>query len=179
MEQRLCAYCGNRILSIRNARTRFCSVKCRVASHRNPLPQEMREVRRWMNHSEKKVPLNPETGLAASSTNPSTWTDYRTAKDASPRLGFVLGENFACIDLDHCLDSQGQPNDATTELLSHYPHNYIEVSPSGTGLHIWGIAEERPGFRRIWKGQTIEFYSQSRYITITGNVYQHGTLQPL
>lgn len=31
----------------------------------------------------------------------------------------------------------------------------------------------------MWRGQRIEFYSQGRYITVTENVYQDGTLAPL
>lgn len=179
MKQRLCAYCANEILSVRNRRTVFCSVRCRVASHRNPVPVELREEPRWVNWSPKKVPLDPKTGLAASSTNPLSWADYDTARSASQRVGFVLGDGIACIDIDGCLDADGRPNEATQKILELYPHNYIEISPSGNGLHIWGYAPEMTGFRKVWQGQIIEFYSRSRYITVTANPYQRGTLQPL
>ena len=64
-------------------------------------------------------------------------------------------------------------------IVNFYPHNWIEISPSGHGLHIWGYATPQPGFKREWHGQMVEFYSQGRYITITGRTYQHGTLEKL
>lgn len=123
--------------------------------------------------------MDARTGAWASATDPTTWTTYEAAKATGQPLGFVLGDGIGCIDLDHCLDEHGIPNGATRELLAYYADSYVEVSPSGRGLHIWGTAAERRGFKRTWKGQTIEFYSTGRYITITGHVHQAGTLLPL
>jgi primase-polymerase (primpol)-like protein len=93
-------------------------------------------------------------------------------------LGFVLGDGVGCIDLDHCLVN-GVPTDAATEVLAAYPGNYVEVSPSGDGLHIWGSAEPEPGTRRVEDGLSVERYSTGRYITVTGSVFRAGTLRPL
>ena len=79
----------------------------------------------------------------------------------------------------HCLDAYGHPSEAVAELLEFYAGSYVEVSPSGDGLHVWGTAPERRGFRRTWKGQAVEFYSQDRYVTVTGRVFRPGALLPL
>jgi primase-polymerase (primpol)-like protein len=69
--------------------------------------------------------------------------------------------------------------EAAREFVSQYPRHYIEISPSGDGLHIWGTAPEAPGTRVNLNGLSVETYSVGRYITITANVYQAGELLPL
>lgn len=91
----------------------------------------------------------------------------------------MLGNGIGCIDLDHCINPDGTLTYGAQKIVDHYPHNWIEISPSGTGLHIWGTAPERAGFKREWHGQSIEFYSKSRFITITGRTWQAGQLLPL
>ncbi|MBC9954933.1 DNA primase [Leucobacter sp. cx-42] len=180
---RTCEICGRSIVA-KNAQARFCSSNCRVTAHRRAkrltLPEELTSRNRWIRHSAEKKPVDAITGATASSTDPSTWATYAEA-DTSPHgagLGFVLGDGIACIDLDHVITDE-ELHPAAAELVSHYPSNYIEVSPSGTGLHIWGLSPERPGTRRIENGISVERYSSGRYITITKNVYQAGTLLPL
>lgn len=143
------------------------------------LPEAMRHARRWVNYTPKKVPLSPLTGKNASSTNPNTWATLPAALKQSNRIGYMLGAGVGCIDLDHCINPDGTLTEPAQQLVNHYPQNLIEISPSQTGLHIWGTAPELPGFRTTWNGQNIEFYSKSRYITITGNIFQVGDLAPL
>ena len=139
----------------------------------------MLERSRWIRYSAKKVPLTIE-GHAASSTDPTTWASHREASNSTAGigLGYVLGDGIGCIDLDHCLDD-GHPNDAARQLLQRYPRNWIEVSPSGDGLHIFGALAEQPGTKRTVNGLSIETYSVGRYITVTGNTFQRGQLLPL
>lgn len=182
-----CARCGRRIGGSRRADARFCSTRCRVAAHRerhreqgtSPIPAALRQADRWVNHDDRKRPLNPATGRLASVRDPGTWGTWQVATARDSRVGFVLGEGIGCIDLDHCLDDHGHPNRAATELIDFYAGSYVEISPSGRGLHIWGTSPERPGFKRTWKDQPVEFYSQGRYITVTGRVFRPGTLLPL
>lgn len=165
------------------ADARFCSGRCRIAAHRasknNPIPSAMLERNRWIRRSNTKVPLTV-TGDPASSTNPNTWASYQDAvrSNVGAGLGYVLGDGIGCVDLDHCLHD-GLPTQAANRIINQYPGNYIEISPSGDGLHIWGLADETAGTKRTEHGITVERYSTGRYITITGNVYQHGTLLPL
>jgi primase-polymerase (primpol)-like protein len=119
-------------------------------------------------------------GHAASSTDPATWASYAEAvgSRAGVGLGFVLGDGIGCIDIDHCLTGN-ELSPQALELLARYPRSYTEISPSGDGIHIWGTADPAPGSKRIENGLSIERYSTGRYITVTGNVLQHGSLQPL
>lgn len=140
----------------------------------------MTTAKRWVRRDAEKRPLTVAS-TAASSTNPATWTTYAKAHSSSAGigLGFVLGDGFACIDLDHCLED-GKPNQAAAAFLENYRGHHIEVSPSGDGLHIWGTSPEGPGTKRIQPdGLSVERYTTGRYITVTGQVYQHGGLLPL
>ena len=179
---RECGNCGKSIVA-KNAHAKYCDTRCRVAAHRrnraNPIPAAMLEAVRWIRRSATKVPLTID-GQPASSTDPATWANYSDAKasTAGIGLGFALGDGIGCLDLDHCV-TDGKPNAHALALLRRYPTNYIEYSPSGTGLHIWGTRAEQPGTRKTIHGLQVETYSTGRYITITGNVYQHGDLAPL
>jgi primase-polymerase (primpol)-like protein len=81
-------------------------------------------------------------------TDPSTWTDYATAL-AAVRAGhgdgitYVLTkqDNFAGIDLDHCRDAVTGSVEAWAQLmLEQALATYAEITPSGSGLRIWGTA---------------------------------------
>lgn len=139
----------------------------------------MLEQRRWIRYSAKKVPLTVD-GHAASSTDSSSWATHAEAAQstAGVGIGYVLGDGIGCIDLDHCI-IDGELTSAARSVVERYPGNWIEVSPSGQGLHIWGSSPEQPGTKRVIDGLSIESYSVDRYITITGNVWQAGQLRPL
>lgn len=174
---RECEWCGTKIV-YKNAQAVYCSSKCRVYAHRarnNPLAA-LRKEKRWVIYDENKRPLTP-SGASASSTDPATWSTG-WAVNGHHRVGFVLGDGFACIDLDHCL-VDGRPTAEATKFISNYPKHYIEVSPSGDGLHIWGTADEGPGTRRRESGLSVERYTTGRYMTVTGRVFQPGALLPL
>src|SRR5690606_7470569 len=124
---------------------RFCSTKCRVAAHREKgLPLAMTRSTRWLRWAEqpkagggmRKRPITVK-GWPASSTKSSTWSTYAAAvaSRAGKGLGFALGDGIGCIDLDHCL-VDGELAPWAQAILDACPPTYIEVSPSGTGLHI-------------------------------------------
>lgn len=120
-------------------------------------------------------------GFWASSTNPVHWSPYEIAKKSShgDGLGFVLnGDGIVCIDLDHCIDS-GVLNSEAQVIVDLFPNAYVEVSPSGNGLHIWGLAELESGRRFQWNGQAVEIYPDGRYMTMTGKVFRNGGLPEL
>lgn len=123
--------------------------------------------------------MSPTDGFPASSTDPSSWGSHGQAIQASRRVGYVLGAGVGCIDLDHAILSDGNLTDGARQIVDLYAGNWIEISPSGDGLHIWGIAPPLKGVRRVWRGQAVEFYSTGRYITVTGKAFQRGNLLPL
>ena len=175
----MCIWCGKKLFTSARKDTIYCSGACKVAAHRSGIPTPMLKTARWINWDSNKRPINPANGNAASSTNPETWTSHAEARNASKRIGFVLGQGIGCIDLDHCITANKALTPAAQELVEYYPDNWIEISPSGDGLHIWGTAPEMKGIRREWHGQQIEFYTTWRYITVTGRTWQKGSLQPL
>ena len=164
----ICSTCGKPFDA--RADARFCSGKCRVAHHRGAtIPLAMRRLPRWVRYSAKKAPLTT-TGWPASSTNPSTWTTYEAARadDHGIGFGFVLnGDGIAAIDLDHCL-TDGVLEPWAREIVDACEATYIEVSPSGTGLHIFGRGTVGQG-RRM---NGIEVYDRGRYFTVTGRRFE-------
>lgn len=171
----MCATCGTSIVW-KNAQARYCSTRCRVTAHRNNGLRQLQQIPRWVTWELKtKRPLTAD-GKPASVTDPNTWAPFTHVN--GKLTGFVLGDGIGCIDLDHCL-IDGQPTPAAAQFLEQYPNHYIEISPSGDGLHIWGHLDEAPGTKRITNGLSIETYSAGRYITVTGRVYQPGQLLPL
>lgn len=177
---RTCKTCDKSIVAL-NAQARYCSTRCRVKACRNKgqIPTELTARPRWVRYMPDKRPVTI-SGNSASSTNPQTWATWDAVKNSNIGVGpgYVLGDGIGCIDLDYCL-IDGKPTAATQAILDRYPGNYIETSPSGNGLHIWGLMAEQPGTKKVINGVHIETYSRGRYITITGNVFQPGKLLPL
>ncbi|MEV8637783.1 bifunctional DNA primase/polymerase [Streptosporangium sp. NPDC051023] len=134
----------------------------------------MRDEARWVRHSKKKVPLQVSR-RAASSTDSATWSSYKRAKKSrvGVGLGFVLnGDGIVCLDLDHCIiDGRAAP--WAREILARLPRTYVEVSASGTGLHIFGRGHVPVG-RRIRRedGAHIEAYGNGRFIAVTGDRFE-------
>lgn len=177
-----CEICGSEIeAGARGRKPRFCSGRCRVANHRaNVIPSELIALPRWIRHDRKRpITVN---GYAASSTASNTWSTYTDAKASKhgDGIGFVLnGDGIICIDLDHCLDENGALSVVAQMILDETPGAYAEVSPSGTGLHVWGRATLDKGYRFTYDGQPIEIYPNGRYLTVTGKVYRKGNLADL
>jgi primase-polymerase (primpol)-like protein len=87
-------------------------------------------------------------------------------------LGFVLnGDGIVCLDVDQCLDERGRLTQGAAALLDLAGTTYVEVSPSGKGLHVWGRAELTQGRRVSFRGQSVELYPSGRYMTVTGKRY--------
>ncbi len=129
-----------------------------------------------------KVPYNPVTGVSAKANNPSTFgtfTEAVTALERNPKsyagIGIGLFEDLAGIDIDDCIDADGNLSDLAKDIIQKIG-SYTERSPSGTGIHILCRA---PGFhydslRYYVKNphNHVEFYvagSTNRYLTITGD----------
>lgn len=169
-----CQHCAEPLPVLARRHAKFCSGRCRVAAHRarhrQPIPLELRSRDRWVCHTDHKVPIRP-SGRPASSTNATTWRTFDQVTAARrPGIGFVLnGDGVICIDLDHCLNGDTLEPWAQ-RILDSTPATYVEVSPSGTGLHIWGYGSVPRG-RRTPRG---EVYGTGRYITVTGKSFRNA-----
>src|SRR5690349_14883840 len=161
---------------------KYCSGACRVAAHRlEVIPAELRGLPRWVRWMGRKIPRTVNGGMA-SSTDPATWSSYREAKRSTVGvgLGFVLnGDGIVCLDLDHCVGPDGALSEGADVLVRLAGDTYIEVSPSGHGLHIWGYAPGLQCGRRVtFRGQPVEVYPSGRYMTVTGRPFA-GFERPL
>ena len=129
----------------------------------------------------------------AQSNNPETWGTFNQAKrwesglqGSHKGVGFVLGLElpYTCIDLDHCINkadktfTDDEAGETARRVLDIVKKNgeetYIEVSPSGEGLHIWGRAVLPKVKEKGTRGKYIEMYRAGRYMTVTDRPY-HST----
>lgn len=93
-------------------------------------------------------------------------------------MGVVLDKEFGlvCIDIDDCRYPDTEKIEEWAqdimELVKEAGGTYIELSPSGTGFHIWGrgrLPNDRGIKRTMNNGHDIELYSNDHYITVTKN----------
>jgi putative DNA primase/helicase len=119
-----------------------------------------------------KVPYSVHGGRA-SSINPKTWAPFEAAiayaeEHNMSGVGFVFTEDdpYAGIDLDKCRDSETGVVAPWARKIVDALDSYTEVSPSGTGLHIF-VKATLPG-RNNRKGP-VEMYESRRYFTLTGH----------
>jgi primase-polymerase (primpol)-like protein len=77
-----------------------------------------------------------------------------------------LGEGVGCLDFDHVI-RDGVLDPEVAALIASLPPTYVEVSPSGEGLHVWGMIPEAPGRVLTIGGVRVERYSRARYLTVT------------
>ena len=133
-----------------------------------------------VNEDGRKIPYRTD-GRRASSTDPTHWGGLERA-DAALRSGKYSGRAFAFfaedgltgIDLDDCLDSEGNVKPWARGIVERFSDTYMEVSPSGRGLKIWArgsLPANLPKVRISDGG--IEIYDHARYFTFTGQAF-HG-----
>jgi hypothetical protein len=127
----------------------------------------------------------------ASIKDPSTWSDYGTALAAvqaghADGISYVLtkADPFAAVDLDHCRDQSTHSIDIWAQnFLDVGRHSYSEVTPSGTGCRIWGLANGDSLQRKFTleiSGRQIAaelFRRTNKALTITG--YKLNTIREL
>jgi hypothetical protein len=93
----------------------------------------------------------------ASTADPGTWANHEIAL-ATVQVGradgisYILTEEdpFGAIDLDHCRDLDTHSIDIWAQLfLQRAITSYSEVTPSSTGVRIWGLADGGPLHRKF------------------------------
>lgn len=112
-----------------------------------------------------KKPTDWRTGNVANAHDSSIWTDYETAAAHGP-VGFVLSDAdpFWLIDIDHC-NNNGQWNAVALELCATFTGAAIEVSVSGSGLHIFGVGVV-PKHGCTNKALGLEMYHTRRFVAL-------------
>jgi hypothetical protein len=123
-----------------------------------------------------KYPVDHRTGhFPVSAHDPQYWLDSETAIRTAGSwgepfgVGFVFTEQdpFWFLDIDGCLQADGQWNPVSQQLSGLLSGCAVEISQSGKGLHFFGIG--RPpahGCRNDAYG--LEFYHAGRFAALTG-----------
>jgi primase-polymerase (primpol)-like protein len=119
-----------------------------------------------------KVPYRAP-GRKASSTNPASWLDLKHALQGAhlfAGLGFMLGDGLSGVDLDHVRDLQTGAIVAWAARVIAALDTYTELSPSGTGYHLFFRGHKPPGRcnLRFAAGDAFEIYDTARFLTVTG-----------
>jgi hypothetical protein len=118
----------------------------------------------------------------ASTKDSGTWADYTTAlatvqAGQADGISYILTDDdpLAAIDLDHCRHVDTHSIDAWAQnFLEAGRHTYSEVTPSGAGCRIWGLANGAPLNRKFTleidgKEIAVELFRRTRKaLTITG-----------
>ena len=138
------------------------------------IPDSMKLLPQWVCvKADSKVPLDAKTGYAASSTNPTTWSDYTTAlktveQGYADNLGFVFNDNgLVGVDVDIGYDEDGFLTPVAADILGKCK-SYTEKSRSGRGFHI--IMQGSLPFKGKNNLNGVEIYKASRYFIMTGEV---------
>jgi hypothetical protein len=142
------------------------------------IPPEIKSAIQWctwkyVSKDDKwtKVPLQVD-GAGAKSNDPETWTDFDTvlsaysnSKNRLDGICFMFAPPVVGVDLDKCRDPKtGEIQPWAQEIISSL-NSYTEISPSGTGIHIFAIGSLPKGGRK--KGP-FEIYNSGRCFTVTG-----------
>lgn len=173
------------------AKAQFARVEQQL---RRNVPEEMRNKPNWVVVSTRenndtgrldKFLINPHTGKYAESDNPETWADFDTACEYARENGGVClayaldgKDNIACIDLDGCMQENGDFSEIAQKAFIAASGSYTEKSVSGKGLHIFGKTKGAD-LRSFSKDKTMEYYQGGHFIAMTGDYYGSSELKSL
>jgi len=143
------------------------------------IPAPLQEREQWVcwkvqarDGKPTKVPINCRNSKLARTDDPATWATLEEAIPYARRhacgVGYVFAADdpFVGVDLDDCFDPEsGELADWAMFIVWHLA-SYTEVSPSGTGVHLWMRGTLPSGRRRAGH---IELYDRLRFFTVTGH----------
>jgi putative DNA primase/helicase len=143
------------------------------------VPAELKNRRQWVvwryevrDGKRTKILYNARNAAPASSTDLETWVYFGDAVQTLENGGwdgigfaFSSGDPYAGIDLDDVRDPEtGEIEERAQRVINAFDGSYMEVSPSGTGVHIITRGKVPKAVKLDW----IEAYSRERYFTVTG-----------
>jgi putative DNA primase/helicase len=159
-----------------------------VAVEPDNLPETLTDREQWICWRFKwdasraewtKVPIEPGGGFA-STTDGATWGTFGSALGYHQRrgsdtdgIGFVFaeGDTVCGIDLDDCRNPETGVFDEWAQEVLTSIKTFAEVSPSGTGSHLYGLGfvpGDNRGDNGIPGDGHIEMYDSGRFFTVTG-----------
>jgi hypothetical protein len=121
-----------------------------------------------------KLPCDWRTGQVVGAHNPAIWCSFDEAAAAVAAgrghgVGFVLtaADPFWFLDIDSALGADGTWSSLAIDLCNALTGAAVEVSQSGTGLHLIGTgAVPEHGCKNI--PAHLELYTQERFVALTG-----------
>lgn len=150
------------------------------------VPKSLKALDRWIlwrytllpkSKTWTKTPHSARSGRKIDATKHSNGVTFmeamralRDSKDEFDGVGFLLGQGIGGIDVDDCIDENGNFNEHGAAISKMFRATYAEVSPSGRGFKLLvdiGDDEVLAGLGKN-NGET-EIYGGQRYFTITGN----------
>jgi hypothetical protein len=146
------------------------------------IPDELRERPHWLafylTQEGDKLKKTPISG--ASSTDPTTWRTFgqvaQLAKPGRVVLGFALpaDRSITLIDLDGCLDAGGNLLPWAAPIVARFAGGtFMEVTPSGSGLHIWLLGSKKGSACKVAMNPgLVEIYDHARLVTVTGRPFR-------
>lgn len=141
-----------------------------MVSRDTTLVKVVKMLKQYIPYSLVKVGEKTTKRPHGSTTNPGDWMTYDEAlAKGADGVGFVFTseDNYFFIDIDHCL-VDGQWSPLAVELCKTFAGCYVEISQSGTGLHIIGSYTSIPehACKNIPLG--LELYHTERFVALTG-----------
>lgn len=147
------------------------------------IPAALKDARRWATWRAEVRSAGPR-GLyeapcgvhgqrgAASATDPATWSDFSSARDAYVRQGaradgllFASGQGIGCIAIDDCIDPASGDIDQRAREIIGWIGSYSEKSATGRGVRIIVGYPEAKGCC----AGNIEVYPPGRFLSVTGH----------
>ncbi len=132
-----------------------------------------------------KVPYMVGSSQRARTNDRLYWASFDEAVTTYAAGGYdgvgimLAGGGITCVDLDHCRDPETGIVDEPAAAVISELDSYTEVSPSGTGVHVFVFGTPPSGRRRHGY---VEMYGpdDNRFMTLTGRPSGgHGLHRPL
>ena len=127
------------------------------------VPAELKEQPNWVvwgvDRQKPKMPYSPLALLngyyfPAHAGDRRTWDSFQNAvlcvsKRKAKGIGYEFdGRKIYGVDLDHVIDEQGQISAPAQKIIDTLS-SYTEISPSGTGVHIFVLEKRRALLKSI------------------------------
>lgn len=159
-------------------------IETNLANFRN-IPEELKSRRSWILWRKEDIGASKPTkipyqvnGHKASVVVPQNWSAFDDVCEVFKSghysgIGFVftINDPFVFVDLDKAPDQLTM--DRQLKVFQTL-NSYSELSPSDEGLHIIAKGPHLPNGR---KRHSIEIYSDGRYATFTGKIYNGVGIQ--
>ena len=142
----------------------------------------------YVAYTADKIPLDANTGRAASVADPETWASFedvlefceRVPRAIGPGVVFTGEGRVVCLDLDDVLFPTLSTDGWLAGLIEDFG-TYTERSLSGRGIHIFFRVREAPTFSGglwLYRDQDggehkLELYHCSRYVALTGDLWRY------